>query len=397
MGVGNIANSGLQAAMTNMEAISNNISNANTIGFKKSTVNFSDMYANNMSSTNQVGMGVSVGSIAQDFSYAGTQLNTGRTLDLSLGSDGFFIQNSGGQTSYTRNGQLSVDNMGYIVGLGGRMQGYPAVGGQLNGALALSDLQISNSYLPAKPSSNVSLAFNLDSNAPIPASTFNATDSTSYNYRSDNTVYDSLGNPATMSIFFIKSADNSWTTQMSVDNTSIGTGTIDFQSNGALLNTTGMGALNWSPVSGAVAPQNFAISLAGSTQYASDSAKLSSSQNGYPVGRPISFSIDGSGIINQQYSNGISQIEGQIAVAMFSAPQGLEQSSNMSWLATPASGAPVINQSSSTNAINPGTLENSNVDLTAELVKLMGAQHDFQANAQVAQTYNQMLQTIEKL
>ncbi len=396
MGVGNIANTGLKAAMTNMETISNNIANANTVGFKQSSVNFADIYSGGSNSINQVGMGVSVNSISQDFSSAGTQL-TNRGLDLSLSNDGFFIQKGVGQVSYTRNGQLNLDNAGYLVGLSGRLQGYPAVNGQLSSAVTLTDLQIPSTYLPAKATGTASLTLNLDAQSTPPASVFSATDPTSYNYRSDSTIYDSLGNPAAMSLFFIKNADNSWTTQMSVDDVAMGTGAVTFLSNGTLSTVTGMSGLSWSPTTGAAAPQTMSIDLTGSTQFSSASTTQAISQNGYPVGSPTGFNIDGSGIINMQYSNGLSQIQGQVAVAKFSAPQSLMQNTDMSWVATLASGEPLLNQSSSIDSINAGMLENSNVDLTEQLVALMGAQHDFQANAQVSQAYNQMLQTIEKL
>jgi len=396
MSVGDIANTGLKASMTNMETISNNISNSNTIGFKQSTVNFADIYSGTSSSINQVGMGVSVSAITQDFSAAGTQL-TNRGLDLSLANDGFFIQSGSGQVSYTRNGQLNVDNNGYLVGLSGRLQGYPATNGVVSSSVTLSDLQIPSTYLPAQATSNAALAINLDASASIPASAFSATDPTSYNYRSDSTIFDSLGNPSTMSVFFVKSAANAWNTQVSIDNNSIGAGALNFSSDGSLSSSTGMSGLTWSPLSGATSPQTFTVDPTGSTQYVSPSSTLASTQNGYTVGTPGGFTIDSSGLINMQYSNGLTQIQGQVAVAKFSAPQGLMQSSNMSWVSTLASGAPIISQASSVNAITPGTLESSNVDLTEQLVMLMGAQHDFQANAQVSQAYNQMLQTIEKM
>ncbi len=399
MGVGNIANTGLKAAMTNMETISNNISNVNTVGFKKSTANFSDIYAGSMNSTTQAGLGVKITSITQDFSSAGTEF-TNRGLDLSLCNDGFFVQkNSGtGQTSYTRNGQFDVDNKGYLISSSGRIQGYSAINGQIMGAGALIDLQIPNNPTPAKATSKSSFVLNLDAGAKEPASAFSNTDANSYNYRTDSTLYDSLGNPYNLSVFYIKALDNNWTTQMSINDQSVGAGALSFNSDGTLSTVTGMDNLSWTPLPGAVTPQTISIDLAGTTQFAGSSEMtLPAAQDGYPAGIPTGFNIDSSGVINVSYSNGSSQVGGQVAVARFIAPQGLVKADNMSWLATLDSGSPIINPNSSAGAISTGSLELSNVDLTEELVNLMSAQHDFQASAQVAQTYNQVLQTIEKL
>lgn len=398
MGVGNIANTGLHAAMTNMEAISNNITNVNTVGFKKSTVNFSDIYSGSTGSKSQPGLGVQIASISQDFSSSGTQF-TGRGLDLSLNNDGFFVQKNSntGQVSYTRNGQLNVDKNGYLVSAGGRMQGYAAVNGQIMGAGALVDLKIPDSPIPANPTSTSSLTLNLDSNSVPPTSAFSITNPSSFNYRSDSTIYDSLGQSHTLSVFYVNASSGNWTTQIAVDDVSIGSGSMAFQGNGALASATGMTGLSWSPTTGANTPQALSIDLTGSSQFAASNGIQSNSQDGYPAGSPIGFSFDGSGIVNVSYSNGSTQVAGQVAVATFIAPQGLAQSENMSWLATSDSGNPILNVTAGDGAINAGTLELSNVDLTEELVSLMGAQHDFQASAQVAKTYNQVLQTIEQM
>lgn len=399
VGIGSIANTGLKAAMTNMSTISNNISNANTVGFKKSQVNFADIYPGGFSSSGQVaGYGVRIQSIKQDFSLGRIDL-TGRGLDLCLNTDGFLVEkDSAGKTSYTRAGNLSMDLNGYLTGSSGKIQGYPAVNGQIVPSGNLVDMQVSQEPSPARATANSAIALNLDASALPPAtSTFSATDTSSYNFRSNTTVFDSLGNPYDMSVFYIKTADNDWTTQVMMDTQSLGTGSVQFQSNGAISSVAGMDNLSWAPTGGATSPQVFSIDLSKSTQYSGDNTIRSNEQDGYQAGVPTGFNVDGSGNINVSYTNGQTQLQGQIALAQFIAPQGLDKTDNMSWLETVESGNPVFNPATNAGAFSSGMLELSNVDLTEELINLMSAQHDFQANSQVMQTYNQVLQTIENI
>ncbi|MGQ3892633.1 flagellar hook protein FlgE [Legionella sp. CNM-4043-24] len=397
MGMGNIANTGIKAAMTNMENISNNIANVNTIGFKKSQINFADVYASSFASKQQVGFGVQTQAIRQNFSMGRIE-STDNGLDLCLGNDGFFVQkNKSGQAVYTRNGQLSLDKEGYLVGNTGRLQGYPAVNGSIVSAGVLNDLQITQNALPAKATTNAQLVLNLDASSDVKTAAFDATDTTTYNFRTDTRIFDSLGQSYPMSVYYVKTADNSWTAQVMMDTQSIGSGTVTFQSSGALDTVNGLDTLSWTPTGGAATPQPLAISLTDSTQFSGESKKYSADQDGYAAGVPTGYLIDGDGKINVYYSNDQKQVQGQIAVAQFRAPQGLSRTENMSWLATNESGDPFVDPATSMGAIGTNKLEYSNVDLTTELVSLMGAQHDFQANAQVVQTYNQVLQTIENI
>jgi flagellar hook protein FlgE len=398
MGVGNIANSGLQAAMTNMETISNNIANVNTVGFKKSSVSFSDVYANSFANTNQVGFGVQTQAIRQDFS-TGSYDTTGKPLDLSLAGDGFFVQKSAnGQISYTRAGELQIDKNGYFLGANGRLQGYPAVNGVLSTTGTLVDLIAPDTPLAPKSTSNILMNMNLSSDATIPANAFNENDPTTYNFRNDATVYDSLGTAHDMSVYYVKTADDTWSTQILIDNNSIASGSISFLSSGAFGSESGMTNLSWSPTGGATSPQTISLNYNSATQFSGASKEYqTASQDGYPAGIANGYGFNGDGDLTIYYSNGQSQLQGRVAVAQFLAPQGLSEAENMSWLATNNSGAPIFDVNSGVGAIGVGKLELSNVDLTEELVNLMGAQHDFQANAQVAQTYNQMLQTIENI
>lgn len=398
MSVGNIVQTGLKAAMTNIETISNNIANANTTGYKKSQVNFSDIFMGGSQGGAQVGLGVKASSISQDFSTGRIEL-TDRGLDLSLDNDGFFVQkNPSGQVTYTRAGRLEIDREGFILGEGGRIQGYPAINGEIIASGNLIDLRIPDTPNPANPTTSVGLKFNLDSGSPVlDPNDFDSTDAGTYSYRTDSTLFDSLGNTHILSSYYIKTADNTWTAKMNINNAPLADGTIEFSTDGTLDTIAGFNALSWNPGGGASGPQEFSVSLTGATQFAGDSRLFDNTQDGRPSGVPTGFNIDSSGRINVNYSNDQSQMQGQIAVARFRAPQGLARAANMSWMSTLDSGDPLLGPENSEGAVNSGTLELSNVDLTEELVGLIGAQHDFQANAQAQQTFNQVLQTIQQL
>lgn len=400
MGVQNIATSGLKAALTNMEAISNNIANVNSVGYKKSFVNFSDIYMGNVSSSNkQAGFGTRINSVQQDFS-TGRIESTTNGLDLRLARDGFFVQKNlaTGLTSYTRAGRLNFNKEGYLSSMGGdAIQGYPAIDGKIVASGNLVDLKIPRSSIPAQATTKVDLSLNLNSDSEIITAPFDSSDPLTYNYRSDQSIYDSLGNKYLMSLYYVKNANNTWNTQILVDNNNIGTGNVLFTDTGGLSSVTGLTGLSFNPGNGAASPQAFDINLANSTQYAGENRPYNQSPNGCPSGEPLGCSIGSDGQMNVYYSNGISRVEGQIAVAQFRSTQGLAKSDNMSWLETSDSGSPIIDPQYSQGAVISNSIEISNVDLTEELVKLIGAQHDFQANAQVQQTYNQILQTIENL
>lgn len=398
MSVGNIANSGLKAALTNMEAISNNIANVNTIGFKKTMINFSDIYAGSGLGGQSTGLGTRVQSISQDFS-TGRVESSSRGLDLRLANDGFFVQKniSTGLVSYTRAGRMDFDSDGYLTGMAGKIQGYPAVNGKVQETGTLVDLKITNTAIPASATKTAELSLNLDSNASVIAASFDANDPATYNYRSDETIYDSLGNSYLMSMYYVKTSDNTWNTQVAVDNSIVSSGTLNFSDVGTLSSATGITGLNWSPGNGALAPQSLDIRLAGSTQFAGQNKVYDHRQDGLTSGQALGATVDNDGKINVYYSNGMSRVEGQIAVAKFHSVNGLSQTDTMSWLATADSGPAMISGDQSKDSIISSSIEYSNVDLTEELVKLISAQHDFQANAQVQQTYNQVLQTVEKL
>jgi len=406
MGMGNIATTGMQAAMSNMDVISNNIANANTGGFKKSTANFADIFpSGNDASGAQIGIGVTLDSVQQNFSPGGYQ-TTGLAGDMAISGNGFFVLRdaTSGRVSYSRFGNFKFDNTtGYFTNGNQRLQGFLASNGVIPAGSTATDLKINTAAQPAKASTTVTAhGLNLNSgDAIIPVTpTFSPTNSATYNYTTHTTLYDSLGNPTNLDLYYAKSSANTWNVYAVVNGTVINAGTpgvMSFNSSGQLASApTGLGALAYTPTTGAAA-MTFSVDMTGSTQFGSPDNTLPFTTNGYSAGTFSSFQMDNSGIITAVYSNGPSVIVGQVAIATFQSPQNLQNMGDSTWLSTTASGEPVVNPTNSSNNLKGGALETSNVDLAAELVNLINAQNTFQANAQVEQTYNEVMQTVTKL
>jgi flagellar hook protein FlgE len=396
MGIGNVANSGMGAALTNMESISNNIANAETIGYKKSRVNFADVYP--AGATASPGLGVKVQGIEQDFSTGGTTLTTSGT-DFSLNNDGFFVikDPSSGQITYTRNGHFVEDNEGYLTSGNKRLQGFSALDGQIVGN-DLSDIVIDKTSMAAQASTSISMgSTNLNASDPAITDTFDKNQPTTYNHKSSSKVYDSLGNEYAANIYYVKTADNTWDAHVEVDNNMLGTGNLTFNSNGTLNTATGLDSLAFNPTSGATTPQTIGITVPSLTQFSLASKDGTITPDGYKAGTFQSSQIDKDGKVTLVYTNGQKKLTAQIGLADFISPAGLQKADQMSWQATGDSGDPIINQENSIGAIASNTLELSNVDLTSEMVKLISAQHTFQANAQVEKVYSEVLNTVIQL
>lgn len=412
MGIGNIANSGMSASMQEMEIISNNIANASTAGFKRSYANFADIYPTGQGAAGiQPGLGVNMDSLLQDFSRGDLQ-STGIKTDLSINRNGFFILKDPGSglTSYSRAGRFGTDYQGYLTTLNGtqRLQGYPAINNAILAGSSLVDLQINSSPIPAKPSSIVTLSnLYLNSNDVVPTTTtFNATDPTSYNFHSSSSVYDSLGNQFTLHLYYIKSGTtpDTWTVQAEIANagastaTPLGTGSIAFNTDGSFNSVSGLNNLSFTPSAGALGPQSISVLYDNSNkQFATADSAPSSVTDGYQAGKLVNFDIDNNGVVVLTYDNSQKVIAGQVAIANFQSPQNLQNDGNASWLETGNSGSPIITQASSVNNVNAGSYEGSNVDLTKEMVDLIGAQHNFQANAQVENVFNEVMKTVIQL
>lgn len=398
MGIGNIATTGMKAAMTDMEVISNNISNAGTPAFKASHTNFADIYPTN-ASTVQAGLGVAVTGIQQSFTPGGPTA-TGLASDLCIMNNGFFVMRdaSSSQLSYTRYGGFALSNDGYFTLGNQHLQGYAAVNNTIPSGSPISDLFVNTSPIPAAASTTVSQQ-NLNLNAADGVKTipFDPNDQSSFNYSSVATVYDSLGTENHLNLYYLKTSANEWTVNAYMNGASIGTGSLTFSSDGSLATSVGLDALSFNPTSGATSPQVFEVDMAGATQFSAAYNTNPFSSDGYSAGTYSGYTIDKNGEVSVQYSNKQNVLVGKIALATFRSPEGLQNIGNMSWIETDASGTPNVAQTNSEAAIQQGSLEMANVDLASEMVKLITVQNIFQANAQVEQTYNEVMQTVTQL
>jgi flagellar hook protein FlgE len=397
-----IALSGISAASTDLNTISNNIANADTSGFKQSRTEFGDLFQNaayNLQSTT-TGAGVAVQTIAQQFTQ-GSVTSTNNPLDLAISGQGFFTLKGNGSLVYTRNGAFSTDSNGYVVSATGqRLQVFPPVAGTNTFSTGtLTDLQISTAANPPLATTTIGAGINLPANASAPATAkFSPTDSTSYNQTTSVTTYDSLGAAHTTSLYFVAGATaGSWTVHTVVDGAEQGTGTaLSFGTAGTLTTpANGQVALTYTPTDGAAA-MNVNIDLGAATQYGSTFSVNSLTQNGYTTGQLSGVTIGANGVVTADYSNGQTAALGQVAMANFANPQGLKQLGNASWSQTLASGNALTAAAGSSDigTVQSGSLENSNVDLTTQLVNMLGAQRNYQANSQVISTEDQLMQTI---
>lgn len=398
----NIALTGLDAANDDLSVTSNNLANVATVGFKGSRTEFADLFASTQTgvSATAVGNGVAVSEVAQQFTQGNIE-TTGNNLDLAVSGNGFFITSNNGALNYTRDGQFQLNSNNQVVTSGGEnLQVYPplANGGFNTGGLADLTLDTTESAPQATTTAQITANLPADASAPTDA-VFSVTDPNSYTNTTSLTVYDSLGAAHTASLYFIKGATaNDWTVQLAVDGTVVGAPqALDYSSSGALT-TPANGQIAfpaYTPATGA-AQMNMTFDFSNTTQYGGSFGVTAVQQNGYTTGQLTGINISSSGVVQAQYTNGNSVNLGQIALANFPNAQGLQQLGNASWAATNDSGAPVngIAGSSGFGTIQSGSLEESNVDTTSALVDMITAERDFQANAQMIQTQNQVTQSI---
>ncbi|MEQ1579591.1 MAG: flagellar hook protein FlgE [Steroidobacteraceae bacterium] len=398
-----IALSGINAAQTELSVTANNIANSATTGFKQSRSEFAEMFAVSPQGVGrtQAGNGVKVAAVAQQFTQ-GNINTTNNSMDLAMSGPGFFILSDGGAAAYTRAGAFQIDKSGYVVNSQDqRMQVYPASGSSgLFNTSTLSDLRLLTSESPPAATANVETVFNLTANASQPiVSTFDPADPSSYNNATSLTVFDSLGAAHTASMYFVKTANpNEWQSSLYVDGAAVGTAqTLQYSNTGALTTpTNGQVAFPaYTPATGA-APITLNFDLSRTTQYGDTFNVTSVTQDGFTTGRLIGIDIDSTGIVQARFTNGRSLEMGQVAIANFANTQGLQQLGNTTWAETFGSGQALKGQAGNSGfgLIQSGALESSNVDITAQLVNMITAQRNFQANAQMIQTADQVTQTI---
>ena len=397
-----IALSGLNAAQADLNVTANNIANTSTTGFKGSRTEFADMFAVSLQgvSSNASGNGVRVAAVAQQFAQGNIEF-TDSNLDLALSGQGMFILSDNGALAYTRAGAFQMNRDGYVVNsMNQRLQVYPPLAGGGFNTGGLSDLQLVTTDSAPQATSNVDYILNLPANAtPPPVAVFSPADPNSFNQATSLTLYDSLGATHTGTMYFVKTATaNQWTAQLSIDGTLVGTPqTLQYSNTGVLTAPAGglLAFPPYTPTTGAAA-MNVTVDLGQSTQFGGSFSVNSVTQDGYTTGRLIGIDIDETGIVQARFTNGNSQSLGQVAVANFANPQGLQQLGNTQWAETFSSGQALRGSAGNSGfgLVQSGALEGANVDVTEQLVNMITAQRNFQANAQMISTADQITQTI---
>lgn len=399
--------SGLNASSKALDSVGNNIANSGTIGFKAATTTFADVFAATMGSGNQIGIGTSVASINQQFTQGNITV-TNNPLDLAINGQGFFRLSNNGAISWTRNGQFNLDKDGYIVNQSGyRLTGYLA--NAQNQIVPSTPLEIYINTADLTPlatgaspaQTGLEIGLNLDSRESVIAAAFDINDPTTYNSSTSATVYDSLGNAHLLSLFFKKTAANTWDLYTNLDGgAATGPTAVSFDSSGALTApASGIIAQSHAVTTGATTPLVFNLDLSGSTQYGNIFGVNSIQQDGYASGRLAGLSIAADGTVQGRYSNGQTRDLAQVVLGNFTNPNGLTSLGGNQWAETAESGQPLVGVpgSGSLGVIQSAAIEESNVDLTKELVDMITYQRQYQANAQTIRTQDQILQTLVNL
>ncbi|SIQ42917.1 flagellar hook protein FlgE [Aquipseudomonas alcaligenes] len=431
----NIGLSGLRAATSDLNVTGNNIANAGTAGFKQSRAEFADVYAASVLGTgsNPQGSGVLLADVSQLFNQGNINY-TQNALDLAINGNGFFVTSNNGEISYTRAGYFGTDRDGYVVNnFGYRLQGYAvdAAGNLQNGIV--DDIRIQTAAQAPRATENLAQTFNLNSNNTVPTTTpFDPTDPTTYNSSTSTNIYDTQGNAHVMTQYFVKTAANTWTMNVLIDGRNPNDPTLttpysvnlSFTAAGQLdtaaltspdftVNADGTLSLtNWVPAApdssvppvwsanGAnAAAAGITVDIRKATQFASAFAVTAVSQDGYTTGELAGLEIDDTGVIFARYTNGQSLVQGQVVLANFANVQGLTPVGKTAWVQSFQSGEPVVGtpRSGTLGALQAGALEDSNVELSDQLVNLIVAQRNYQANAKTIETESAITQTIINL
>jgi flagellar hook protein FlgE len=405
-----ISLTGLNAAQTELSALSNNIANVGTSGFKKSRVEFGDIVSRSATqAANRVnGAGVAVMSVKQQFGQGGYQTSS-NALDLSIGGQGFFLVRGGPDPAdslvLSRNGAFGVDADRWVVdNEGRRLQVLPTTSdGSVTGigASALQALRLPTSSGEPRETTAVRFVANLPAAAPTPTAAFARDNPASYNGATSVTVYDEIGNAQAATLYYRRIDDplavpnKVWEVRAFLGDAEIapvpgpGPQTLTFDPDGNLLSPTGpvdfSGGFSISHADTASENQPFSVGFI--------------EQDGYAPGRLESVGVDLEGVVRASFSNGETLALGKVALGNVANPQGLRQNGNVSWGLSATSGGLIVGEPAGDGfgTISAGSLERSNVDLTEELVGLISAQRNFQANARAIDTASTLLQTIIQL
>ena len=399
--------SGLSSAARELDVVGNNVANANVTGFKGSRTQFAEVMASSLNGggSNAIGIGTKVATVAQDFTQ-GTISITNNPLDVAISGNGFFRMEQNGAVSYSRNGEFQIDNAGFIVNASGyNLTGYVA---DASGTILPSQpvpLRISTSDVAPTPTSSFEAVFNLDSRKPAITVPFDANNPTTYTNTTASTVYDSLGNPHVIELFFVRtSTPGEWNLFGTIDNSPVPNltnlpATLNFSNTGLLTTLMPAVGVELPVTSGAVSPLIVDFNFAGATQFGTDFGVTALSQNGFTSGKLAGFNIGDDGLILGRYTNGQNSNLGQVVLSTFINAQGLNPLGDGQYAETPRSGIAVTGApgSGTLGVLQSAALEEGNVDLTEALVDLITAQRNYQANAQTIKTNDAVLQTLVNL
>jgi len=418
--------SGLNAAQADLNVTANNIANVGTVGFKESRTEFADIFATSSfgSSSTAIGNGTLLTNVAQQFTQGNLEF-TSNTLDLAISGEGFFILTPGDNNQnaiFTRNGEFGVDSNGFVVNSSGaRLQVFPVNPDGTVTATSLSStipLQLPQTAGVPTITTAVDIGVNLPAAEPIlDPLLFDPLQTSTFNASTSLTVFDSLGESHVVTAYYVKTADNQWavyynssdangaTLPLDIAGGTAGAGgqlyqQLSFDTSGVLQasvpNPAVTTAIDFGNGSDPTQTLNFNYSNNNSTQFSSPFTVNALQQNGFPIGRLTGVEISNTGVVRANFSNGQSTALGKIALARFQNPQGLNQLGNNAWEDSIDSGTPLVGEAltASFGQVRSGSLEVSNVDLTAQLVNLIAAQRNFQANAKSIETNNTITQTI---
>ncbi|MFT4585679.1 MAG: flagellar hook protein FlgE [Gammaproteobacteria bacterium] len=396
-----VAISGLRAAQTDLNVIGNNIANVNTTGFKGSRAEFQDVFAvtNTGGAGNSAGQGVNTARIVQQHTQGNISF-TDNGLDLAISGQGFFILDDNGARAYSRDGTFGLDQDGFVVNANDqRMMAFTAdSSGSITGALA--PLQISTANTTPSATTQITLGTNLDSQSEAPLTApFDPSDNSSFNNTTATTVFDSLGGSHLLQTYFVRAAAaNTWDTYTQINGAAVsGPDPLTFSPAGGLL-TPADGVITLPAFVGTPGtdPLNITIDLGQSTQFGAEFGVNQLTQDGFTTGRLTGLDIDTQGVVFARFTNGQSEVQGQVALGNFANPQGLQPLGNSNWAETNSAGNVLEGSpgSSSLGLLQSGALEDSNVDLSEQLVKLIIAQRNFQANTEVISAADTVTQAV---
>jgi len=405
----NTSLSGISAANADLNVTSHNIANVNTIGFKESRAEFADIFQNTSYglARNSIGSGARLSQVSQQFKR-GPINQTGRSMDMAISGEGFFTLNANGNRVYSRAGNFHPDANGYIINpQGARLQAFAAnQNGNGFDVGQMSDLQLHGTTSPPKVTETIILGVNLPAGTKAPSVTpFNKDDANSYNHSSGGmTVYDSLGVPHVQTSYFVKTGeagDNTWEVHSFIDGEPVSAtpAALEFDSNGKLVkpNPAQIALDEFTPAG--ASPMSLTLDMTGAVQFGTAFALNDLRQDGHAVGKLNEIEVDAKGVVYARYSNNADIALGQVALAVFPNAQGLQQEGNNVWTQTANSGDARIGAPDTADfgQIAGGALEGSTVDLTEQMVNMIVAQRNFQANAQMLSTQDQVTQTVLNL